>query len=507
MATPDMSSRSRPAVVPAAARRCARRASAVWIAGRIRRMVFVLMLLLAWPHAAWAHAHLKRSDPAAGARVAPPTVIRLWFTEAPELVETRVTLVDSAGTVVPLGAVERDADGPLALRVRLPAPLAPGSYRVRWSTAAADGHPSNGSFAFAILAATIATPVAAGTTGGEARGAPPIAPPIPRAAPVSAVDTAEPSASTPAYIAARAVSFGALLAVIGAVVFRVAVLERATALEPSVRDALASRAASVAAGATVLLLLGASARLLLQTAMMSPGAALDAAHLRTMTMETHWGAAWIVQIAAAAVALAGFLLARRGNVAGWLVAGVSSLALAVSPGLGGHAAASTRYPGLAIPVDALHVLGAAGWLGSLLFVALVGLPVVAVECSRAVSDAGSHDSPWRAAAALVHAFSPTALVCAGLVALTGVVSAWLRLGSVPALWTSGYGRVLLIKLAVLAGVAATGAYNWRRVRPALGTEAATTRLRRSIAVELGIGLLVVIVTAVLVATPTPTDVG
>ena len=57
--------------------------------------------------------------------------------------------------------------------------------------------------------------------------------------------------------------------------------------------------------------------------------------------------------------------------------------------------------------------------------------------------------------------------------------------------------------ALLAGVAALGFYNWRRVLPTLGDDAATHRLRRSARVELGLGLVVLLVTAVLVALPTP----
>lgn len=49
----------------------------------------------------------------------------------------------------------------------------------------------------------------------------------------------------------------------------------------------------------------------------------------------------------------------------------------------------------------------------------------------------------------------------------------------------------------------TDAYNWRRVLPALGQPIATSRLLRSSLVELGAALLVLTVTAVLVATPMP----
>jgi copper transport protein len=70
------------------------------------------------------------------------------------------------------------------------------------------------------------------------------------------------------------------------------------------------------------------------------------------------------------------------------------------------------------------------------------------------------------------------------------------------LWTTPYGQVLVRKLVLVGVVALVGAYNWRRVRPALGTDAATGRLRRSMWTELCVGLLVLLATAVLVATPT-----
>jgi len=65
------------------------------------------------------------------------------------------------------------------------------------------------------------------------------------------------------------------------------------------------------------------------------------------------------------------------------------------------------------------------------------------------------------------------------------------------------GRTLLVKIGVLTVVFGTGAYNWLRVRPALGTEAAGSRLRRSAILELAVGAIVLAVTAVLVATPPP----
>ena len=68
-----------------------------------------------------------------------------------------------------------------------------------------------------------------------------------------------------------------------------------------------------------------------------------------------------------------------------------------------------------------------------------------------------------------------------------------------------YGRVLLAKLAVLSLVVGTGAYNWLRVKPGLGSVQAAHRVRRLASTEVRIGVIVVIITAVLVATPAGAD--
>jgi putative copper resistance protein D len=218
-------------------------------------------------------------------------------------------------------------------------------------------------------------------------------------------------------------------------------------------------------------------------------------HLQMLAASTEWGRAWLLQVACAVILAVAAWIGRRGANGPWAIAALAALGLAFSPGLGGHAAASTNARGLSIVADGLHVLGAAGWLGSLACLVIVGLPA-AVHAT---------EGRWQAVAAMVNAFSPIALGCAALVLLTGIVTAWLRLGAISPLWTSGYGRVLLVKVALLVGVAGTGAYNWLRVKPALGTLEATGRLRKSATVELAVGLAIIAVTAVLVALPTPID--
>jgi putative copper export protein len=303
----------------------------------------------------------------------------------------------------------------------------------------------------------------------------------------------------------RWASFVALLALVGVAAFRWLVLPGATRIAeahargPALRElrpSLARRAAGLGTLAGAALLLAALARLYVESyAMHGAADAMNMGMMGEMVTRTTWGTAWLVQTAAAVVALVAFAFALgSGASAAWAIATAAVLVLAFTPALGGHAAASSRLPALAVLLDGLHVVGAGGWLGALLALATVAIPAV---LATATPERGG------LVADFVNAFSPTALGFATLVVLTGLFAAWLHLGSVGALWSSAYGRTLLIKLAVLVPVLGTGAYNWLRVRPALGDVAAAGRLRRSAAVELATGLLVIAVTAVLVALQPP----
>jgi copper transport protein len=255
------------------------------------------------------------------------------------------------------------------------------------------------------------------------------------------------------------------------------------------------RLARVAIVAAALLITAAAGRLQMQQDLLAVDPS-HLVHLRSLAANTEWGRAWLLQVAAALVFAIAVWIGRRGSTTSWTVAALAAVVLAFTPGLGGHAAASTEWRGIAIVSDGVHVLGASGWLGGLLCVVIVGLPIAGL----------ASEGRWQAVASIVNAFSPIALGCAGVVLVTGLVTAWLRLGAIAPLWTTTYGRVLLIKLGLLVGVAGTGAYNWLRVRPTLGTVEATARLRKSATVELAVGVAVIAATAVLVALPTPMDV-
>src|SRR5690606_3534627 len=85
------------------------------------------------------------------------------------------------------------------------------------------------------------------------------------------------------------------------------------------------------------------------------------------------------------------------------------------------------------------------------------------------------------------------------------------LPSVDALTSTGYGASLLVKVGLVAMVAALGGYNQRRLVPAIAgeqPEGARRRLARIVRVELAILLAVLAVTAVLVTrSPVPSAVA
>lgn len=458
--------------------------------------------ILAVPGLLWAHAHLVKSDPSANAQLATsPSAIRLWFSEAPELAFTQVILLSPDSAHMPLDSVVKDPQSSMAVMVSIPERLAPGRYTVVWRTAAADGHPSSGRIAFTVLTGATAPTQAwrdtamPSATSPEARST--MRPPA-SSARLRSDQTFD--ASSFAYVVVRWLSFTTLLAVIGVNIFHwlvLGTLRRRGETDLAFAASASRRAATIGIAAAVFLGLASIGRLYAQLVAMNdmPEMARETS-VGSILLHTVWGSGWIVQMSLVVVALAGFGVARRASRAGWTVSLVAALLLAFTPAFAGHAVAAPRFTSLAIVADGLHVLGAGGWLGSLLVVVLVGIPI-------ALALNANERGPT--VAALINAFSPLALGFASLVAASGLVSAWLHLEHLSALWQSDYGRVLLIKLGVLSLVVLTGAYNWLRVRPSLGDAQGAVRIRRSAIAELLIGAVVLAVTAILTATSTPAD--
>jgi copper transport protein len=460
----------------------------------IRAGAVAALAVLSLPLALLAHAHLRRSDPAAGERlIASPTAIRLWFTERPELAFTRVRLRAADSTEIPLDAATRTSDDPDGVALAIPTTLAAGKYTVLWRTAAADGHATTGSFTFAVAESAKPTVVATDSTARVHDGH----------ALVRTDTTDEAATHLNVSATTRWLEFLSMLAVVGAVVFRLVVLRLAvripaSLIPPETRMEISDSVRRLAQSALVVLLITALSRLYGEaSAMLGPDRPLNGAVLRSILFGTRWGAGWLVGIAGIVVAAAGFMIVRRARAeVGWGIAALGALAIVITPALTGHAS-TTRPVAVALVADMLHVLAACAWLGALLALLFAAWPLV--RGARAMNAIGS--GPL--VATLVRAFHPVALTCASIVIATGLVATWLRLPTVASLWESTYGRVLLLKLAFVAIVAVLGALNWRRLLPTLGDDRAARRITRTAGAELTVAVLVLAVTAVLVSTPPP----
>ena len=270
-----------------------------------------------------------------------------------------------------------------------------------------------------------------------------------------------------------------------------------------VADVLSVRAARLGLLGAMLLTVSAGLRLWFQVhAFVEPGDPVEGELVRFIIGETAWGRGWLAQLGAAVLALGGYLLALGVPRFGWIGAGLGATAVALAAPLTGHAVSEVAGD-TGVLVDALHLLGGSAWLGTLLVTTVAGLAALA----RLEPEQRS-----RLVARLITAFSPVALIGASLAIAAGAVLSWRYLGDsigerFSALTGTSYGQALLIKTLTLLVVLSLGAWNWRVVVPRLGTAAGTDRLGRSARLEILFGIILLLVTAVLVALPMPAEAG
>lgn len=193
------------------------------------------------------------------------------------------------------------------------------------------------------------------------------------------------------------------------------------------------------------------------------------------------------QVACIVLAVIGFGLAMGRVAAGWVLAAIG---VVLNPLTGLVTGKWTRV------INPIHSIAAAFWIGTLFVILAAGFAVVL----------RSNLTPERrgaVAADMIHAFSPFALTCFGVLAIFGVITAYRHLKPLSSLWTTSYGYTLIVKLIIVAVVVLLGAFNWRRQRPLLGTEAAAGVLKRSATAEVMFAAVVLVITAVLVNLPSP----
>lgn len=316
-------------------------------------------------------------------------------------------------------------------------------------------------------------------------------------------------AESPAYVLVRWTLYLGVLLAVGAISFALAVvplLER-KGRDPAFADAAAARAAAIGFHATMLVIIATLFRLAAQLyAFYDPNEGPDVDLIRSMVMQTVWGWGWLLQFVSALVTTCGlhFVKARLhdgtpGAKIPWFFACGGAVGLALSCALSGHAAAVAQYAPLAVLADTLHVLGAGAWLGGLAVLTNVAFRVRPAAPAEAAAESPSRSS------ALLMSFTPVALIAASTVAVTGAFATWLHVHDFSQLVSTPYGIRLSAKLIAVASVAALGALNWRWFTPRESRTNGARNLRIAAALEMGLGALALLATAILVATAPPDD--
>jgi copper transport protein len=411
-----------------------------------RALLLALLVALAVPAAASAHAVLLKTTPEASALVStPPKQVRLVYSEPVEPRFAIVSVTDAAGNPQTAGPPARSAADPNELDVPLHR-VREGWYLVFWRAISVDGHPVRGAFTFSVG-------------------------PNPGPAPEFVVPSLSETAATPTLIVLRWLVFLGAMSAIGLFALRTAIARPLLRDRPRALTHAFWIAMAVALVATPVYLLEATAQFSLRSFW-------DVGALLPLMRKSAFGRGYLdFELALALFAVAGGIvlwldrgLRPRRTVAELLAttgAGLAAAGLLLVPGASGHAA-QTSPRSLALTLDWLHLASGSLWIGGLIGLLLLRRNLTAlVVC--------------------VPRFSAVAFVSVAVLLGTGVIASAIHLPTLASLWQTSYGKAIVVKALLLAGALTLAAQNLLRTRPALALAgpppSAATLLRRLVAGE------------------------
>jgi copper transport protein len=393
------------------------------ITPRVRTLVLLLLavtgMLLAGAAPASAHAALLGSDPQQGVVVdKAPTEVSLTFSEKVAMNNDSMRVLDPQGKRVDAGKPDNISGTTYSVQLR--SGLRDGTYTVAYQVVSADSHPVGGAYTFSIGA-----PSKTVATGGQAVGSGPVG---------------------WLYGFGRYASYAGFIVLVGGAAFVLACWQRGSGVRALQRLVVSGWVTLTAATLALLLLRGS------YTTSGKVGDIFDL-NLLGQVLQTKTGAALVSRLlllAAAALFVAVLFGAydkrddeeKRDLTFGLAIGGVVVAAgLASSWAMAEHASTGLQ-PGIAMPVDVIHLLAVAAWLG--------GLVALLVALFRAPAD-----TPIETPA--VRRFSRVAFGSVLALVATGTYQAWRQVGSWSALTGTRYGQLLLVKIGLvvlMVGIAA-----------------------------------------------------
>ena len=418
----------------------------------MRRFALAGLVALAFPSTAFAHASLQHESPGFRERLeAGPRQVRLSFDQAVKPLPNSIEVRSARGRLVS-GAARSASDKRIVVAPLRPLPR--GAYTIRWHVVSGDGHVVSGVFTFGVRVR---------------------APPPTQAYGASGPTTSEHLVRWGYFLAL------ALLA--GGLGFRLLVVRG-----PLPRRAERRFFLLTGIGVVGVLELGIVAFVLrAEDALQLPFGRLLYGDLSPIANGTRFGTAFIAMTLGYAFVAAFLYLAWLTDRA-VLLWPAFLLALGFSSGLSlsGHDAVDPGSSWRSELADWTHLAAASLWIGGLVQLAFVVWPL-APDLRRAV----------------FVRFSTVAGVLVGLVVSAGVYLSIVRLPQLSDLWTAGYGRVLLVKLGLVALALSWGAFHHFVACPAVERGGFLARLPRSLRGESAVAIAILLAAAVLVDSKPP----
>jgi copper resistance protein D len=299
-----------------------------------------------------------------------------------------------------------------------------------------------------------------------------------------------------ALIAVRAIHFAATAITTGALVFRAVMAKPALDSEQAVAKLIRMQTLMVAWIGLAVTVASGMVWFVFQAMSMSGlplNEAMTSSVLLTVLNQTQFGLVSEIRFVLAII-LAACLAYDRFPLTHWF-APAAALGLTAAIAWTGHAASTLGQTGnLHLTADALHLVAAASWVGGL---APLVILLAAARRHQAVGSASlARNATMR--------FSTLGIVSVTTLLATGVVNAWILVGSFPALVITDYGQLLMLKLVVFAAMLVFAAVNRFCLTPRLavssGSESqleALRQLTRNSAIEIVLGLAIFVIVGLL----------
>ena len=217
---------------------------------------------------------------------------------------------------------------------------------------------------------------------------------------------------------------------------------------------------------------------------------VDGEVLREIVGESAIGTAWIVRMAALAVAVLSAFAINRTDKARYALLASTSLAIATLVWTG-HAGATEGWIGTVHRwSDIVHMLAASVWLGGIAAFARILLrPMTTFSGAQIV-----------VAHRALNQFSQIGALAVGLIVVTGIINCLAVVGfpHFSRLPLSAYGKLLIIKLLLVGAMLAIAGVNRWRLTPALaqGKLGAEKNLRLSLLFEMSCAIAILLIVAV-----------